>query len=149
MTNAADVLEELRLCGGSAYLEAGKLQIEAPDTLDIQLLALLKQSKEQIVMLLDAEQKARASGWLILSPEAFSKQIDRKTEIFLFWDLDGWKVWRGTSDIDAKDSAGNKLLRKPLASEKTLAERVQFDEAMQRAENYISWRRNGQRKQAV
>lgn len=75
--------------------------------------------------------RATKLDWLALIPgEAYMKTLAPNRHIFILHESDGWCVaWHQWSDDGGA---------KPRSS-KTLVSRVDFTEALQRAESYVEW----------
>lgn len=75
---------------------------------------------------------ARKAGWLVLSPgEAYEMQFSKNSGVYIFKNGTTWIVWRVSwSPGDPKPK-----------SEKTLATTRTFEQAFERAQSYVNWRR--------
>lgn len=74
---------------------------------------------------------ARKQKWLILAVDAFTKQLTLSSSIYIFRESDGtWTVWRANWALGEE---------KPY-SEKTLFSGGTFEQALQRANDYVEWR---------
>lgn len=84
----------------------------------------------------DQDNRMHKAGWLVLSPgEAYEHRFTLGASVFLFKEEKGWVLWR------AYWSPGEPIPR----SEKELAVLSNFEQAFQRAQSYVEWRKGRRR----
>lgn len=123
------------------WCESGKLKYRATEgVLTDEMKQRFVDNKEAIIKRLQQNQAAKAAGWLTFDfGEAYNKRTGERSELFIFRnENETFALWRGS--WRAAESKPN--------YERTIADRISFDEALSRANNSMQWSRNkyGRRK---
>jgi hypothetical protein len=127
------LLKEVEGMGCAVEVERDKLKLLDPRPITDDIRSLLRKYKPEILKMFEREKLAKQHGWLAFPyGEAFEKQVSRDTSVFIFLEDDGtYTVWRATWSDGAAP-----------AKESTIIERVDFETALERANNYVQWFQN-------
>lgn len=124
------LLKEVEGLGCVVSSEMKKLKLHDPRPITNEIRELLKKNKSEIIKLLDQQEKARKEGWIVYHyGEVYEKQISLNSFVYLFLEEDGtYTAWRGTW----------REVTSPY-SQKIIIQKVDFETAYKRANNYIEW----------
>ncbi|EMI11237.1 hypothetical protein [Anoxybacillus gonensis] len=124
------LLKEVEGIGCAVEVEGDKLKLLDPRPLTTDMKNQLREHKTEILELFKREELAKKRGWIAFPyGGGYEKQISRNTSVFIFLEDDGtYTVWRATWFEGAAP-----------AKESTIVERVDFETAFERANNYVQW----------
>lgn len=123
------------------WTENGKLKYRAhADSLTPDFKQQLVEHKQPLIKRISQNRTAKESQWMIFEfGEAYNKRTGERSELFIFRNEDEtFAVWRGSWRTGEAKPSYNK----------TIADRVSFEDALNRANNYMNWSTNksGSRK---
>jgi hypothetical protein len=124
------LLKEIEGIGCAVEVEGDKLKLLDPRPLTNDMKSQLREHKPVILEMFEREETVKKQGWIAFPyGEGYEKQISRNTSVFIFLEDDGtYTVWRATWYEGAAP-----------AKESTIVERVDFETAFERANNYVQW----------
>jgi hypothetical protein len=121
------------------WAENGKLKYRAEKgVLTDDVKQRIISNKDKVIKQLEENQTAKLKQWLTFNQgEMYSKQTAENSELFIF---------RNDDDTFTVLRASWKYGETISMSEKTIVDRVTFDAAMDRANNYYDWATNKKQK---
>ncbi|TWI56102.1 hypothetical protein [Halalkalibacter nanhaiisediminis] len=127
------LLKEIEGLGCAVTREGDMLKLHDPRLLTNMHRNRLKESKVDILELLEQEVEARRKGWLVYPyREAYEMRVGKNNIVYIFAEANGtYIVWRGTWRHKAY----------PI-KDKTIIQGVSFAVAFEKANNYVRWFKN-------
>lgn len=130
MNTAIELIRELEAYGAYVDIEGEQLKLIRGKSLPTSLLDKARMRKADIVEVLERDQKARKAGFVpLLTGEVYERQYSLTSHVFIMMESNEWNAWRESWQQGTKDSA----------SQKQIAERVNFDLALVKANQYIQY----------
>lgn len=117
------------------WTENGKLRYRAQaGALTPELKQQLIDNKDPLIKRLDQNKTAHAGGWLTFDfGEAYNRRTGERSEMLIL---------RTADDTFSVSRASWRSGEPKALYEKTIADRVSFEDAMKRADNYLNWSSN-------
>jgi hypothetical protein len=129
----AQLIKGIQSFGCDISLEGDKLKLQGAGLLPDPYKNKLKQRRAEVLEFFHQQEEAKKNGWIVHPyGEAYEKQVGRNSMIFIFKELNGkFTVWRGKWTVKSSPD-----------TESLIVSNVDFEKALERANNYVSWIRN-------
>jgi hypothetical protein len=124
------LLRDVEALGCAITCEEDKLKLDNAAVLTTEDKERLKEHKAKILEMFEQQEKALNHGWTVYPyGECYEKRIGRDSYVYILLEKSGkWTVWRGTWRE-----------RQYAEKEKLVIENVDFEKALEKANNYVNW----------